>query len=180
MTDFNKVVTPGDVAGGIVNTVIEISEGSCLKIEWNRQLACFELDRVEPKIFAKPCNYGFIPGTLDGDGDELDTLVISPEPLPMGLLLKARVIGILNFIDDGETDHKVVLVPADDRNNGNLYNSLNDLGARWKEQITHHFTHYKDLKKPGSTFVEGWGDAEQAKNVINECIGRFNSQTTGK
>ena len=49
MPDFNKVVTPGDVAAGEVNTVVEISEGSSLKIEWNRQLACFELDRVEPK-----------------------------------------------------------------------------------------------------------------------------------
>ncbi len=173
MPDFNKVVTPGDIDNGIVNTVIEISQGSSLKIEWNRQLACFELDRVEPKIFAKPCNYGFIPGTLDDDGDELDTLVISPEPLPTGLLLKARIIGILNFIDDGEADHKVVVVPADDRHTGDSIHSLDDLGVRWKEQIEHHFTHYKDLKKPGSTIVEGWGDVEDAKRIIGECISRY-------
>lgn len=173
MPDFNKVVTPGDVSGGVVHTVIEISEGSSLKIEWNRQLACFELDRVEPQIFAKPCNYGFIPGTLDEDGDELDTLVVSPEPLPTGLLLKARVIGILNFIDDGEADHKVVLVPADDRNNGDSIRSLDDLGERWKEQIVHHFSHYKDLKKPGTTIVKGWGDIDHAKKIITECIERY-------
>lgn len=174
MPDFNKVVTPGDIAAGIVNTVIEISEGSSLKIEWNRQLACFELDRVEPTIFAKPCNYGFIPGTLDEDGDELDTLVISPEPLPTGLLLKGRIIGILNFVDDGEADHKVVVVPADDRHTGDSIHSLEDLGVRWKEQIEHHFTHYKDLKKPGTTIVEGWGDIEDAKRIISECIERYN------
>ncbi len=174
MPDFNKVVTPGDIASGIVNTVIEISQGSSLKIEWNRELACFELDRVEPMIFAKPCNYGFIPGTLDEDGDELDTLIVSHEPLPTGLLLKVRVIGILNFIDDGEADHKVVAVPADDRNNGDSIHTLADLGERWMEQITHHFTHYKDLKKPGSTTVEGWGDIDHAKKIINECIQRFN------
>lgn len=175
MPDFNKVVTPGDVQNGIVNTVVEISEGSCLKIEWNRQLACFELDRVEPKIFAKPCNYGFIPGTLDEDGDELDTLIVSPEPLPTGLLIKVKVIGILNFIDDGEADHKVVVVPADDRNNANAINSLADLGTRWQEQIVHHFSHYKDLKKPGSTVVEGWGDIEDAKRIITECIQRYSA-----
>lgn len=175
MADFNKVVTPGDVAGGIINTVIEISQGSSLKIEWNRQLACFELDRIEPMIFAKPCNYGFIPGTLDEDGDELDTLIISPEPLPMGLLVKVRVIGILNFIDDGEADHKVVAVPADDRHSGDMIASLDDLGARWKQQIEHHFSHYKDLKKPGSTVVEGWGDVEHAKKIITECIERYSS-----
>lgn len=173
MPDFNKVVTPGDVAEGIVNTVVEISEGSCLKIEWNRQLACFELDRVEPKIFAKPCNYGFIPGTLDEDGDELDTLIVSPEPIPMGTLIKARVIGVMRFVDDGEVDDKVVVVPADDRHSKNAITSLEDLGEGWRQQIEHHFTHYKDLKKPGSTVVEGWGDVEEAKRIINECIDRL-------
>jgi inorganic pyrophosphatase len=175
MPDFNKVVSPGDVAASQINTVVEISEGSSLKIEWNRQLACFELDRVEPKIFAKPCNYGFIPATLDEDGDELDTLIVSPEPLPTGLLLKAKIIGILNFIDDGEADHKVVCVPADDRNSGATINSLDDLGVRWQEQIKHHFTHYKDLKKPGSTEVVGWGGVKEAKKIIDECIDRFNA-----
>lgn len=175
MPDFNVVVTPGDVENGIVNTVVEISEGSSLKIEWNRQLACFELDRVEPKIFAKPCNYGFIPGTLDEDGDELDTLIVSPEPIPTGVLIKARVIGVLRFVDDGEVDDKVVVVPADDRNNANAITSLEDLGEAWKKQIVHHFTHYKDLKKPGSTIVEGWGDVEVAKKIINECINRYSA-----
>ena len=173
MPDFNKIVSPGDVEAGKINTVVEISEGSCLKIEWNRQLACFELDRVEPKIFVKPCNYGFIPGTLDEDGDELDTLIVAPEPLPTGLLVEAKVIGILNFIDDGEGDHKVICVPTDNRNDGDSINSLEDLGGRWQEQIAHHFTHYKDLKKPDSTEVTGWGDAEEAKKIIKECIDRF-------
>ena len=174
MPDFNKVVKPGNVDAGEINTVVEISEGSCLKVEWNRELACFELDRVEPKIFAKPCNYGFIPGTLDDDGDELDTLIVSPEPLGMGLLLKARVIGVLEFEDDGEQDHKVVCVPADDRNNADSINTLEDLGTRWQEQVVHHFAHYKDLKRPGTTKVLGWGDTNKAKQIINECIERFN------
>lgn len=172
MSDFNQVLTPGDV-NGVVNTVIEISEGSILKIEWDRKRAAFMLDRVEPAIFAKPCNYGFIPQTLDEDGDELDTLVVCDEPLPTGIWLQGRVIGILNFEDDGEADHKVVIVPADDRNTGDNIKTLDDLGQRWKQKIEHHFTHYKDLKKPGATKVLGWGDAEDAKKIINECIARF-------
>lgn len=175
MPDFNKAVKPGDIDASVINTVVEISEGSCLKIEWNRQLACFELDRVEPQIFAKPCNYGFIPGTLDEDGDELDTLIISPEPLPTGLLVEARVIGIMNFVDDGENDHKVVCVPADDRNSGDAIKSLEDLGQRWMDKVQHHFTHYKDLKKPGSTSVEGWGNIDEAKRIIRECVERYES-----
>ena len=80
MADFNQVLTPGDVVNGIVNTVVEIPEGSILKIEYRRKIATFEVDRVEPSIFPKPASYGFIPQTLDEDGDELDVLVISPEP----------------------------------------------------------------------------------------------------
>ncbi|MEO5627793.1 MAG: inorganic diphosphatase [Candidatus Saccharimonadales bacterium] len=173
MADFNEVLETGDVDAGIVNTVVEISKGSTLKIEWDRKRAVFMLDRVEPAIFAKPCNYGFIPKTLDEDGDELDTLIITEEPLPTGIYLEAEVIGVLNFIDDGEPDHKVVVVPADDRQTGGRIKTLEDLGERWKEQIVHHFTHYKDLKKPGSTKVEGWGDKAAAIAIIKQCQTRY-------
>ncbi len=173
MPDFNQVLTPGDFQNGIIHTVIEIPKGSRNKIEWNRELACFELDRVEPAIFAKPCNYGFIPQTKDEDGDELDTLVITDESLPTGVFTKAKIIGILNFEDDGEMDHKVICVPADDRNTKDAINSLEDLDEGLKTQIEHHFTHYKDLKKPGSTKVLGWGTIEDAKACIAECIERY-------
>lgn len=176
MADFNQVLTPGDYKNGTVNTVVEIPEGSSLKIEWDRQRAAFMLDRVEPAIYAKPVNYGFIPQTLDEDGDELDTLVVCHEPIPTGVWLEAKVIGILNFIDGGEADHKVVVVPADDRNTGDSIQSLADLGDRWQQQISEHFTHYKDLKKPGTTKVEGFGDVEAAKKIIAESIDRYNAK----
>jgi inorganic pyrophosphatase len=176
MPDFNKVLTPGDVDGGIVNTVIEIPEGSMLKIEYRRDTATFEIDRVEPSIFPKPASYGFIPQTLDDDGDELDTMVVCGEPIPTGVHLKVRIIGVMNFEDDGEIDHKVVAVPADDRNTGDRITTLADLGERWKQQVEFHFTHYKDLKKPGTTIVTGWGDVEDAKQVIRECIERWNAK----
>ncbi len=176
MPDFNKVLTPGDVDSGVVHTVIEIPKWSTLKIEWNRKVAAFELDRVEPSIFAKPVNYGFIPQTLDEDGDELDTLVLTNEPLPTGIFMKAKVIGVLNFIDDGEADHKVVVVPEDDRNTDNAIQSMDDLHERWRQKIEHHFAHYKDLKKPGSTQVQGWGGAEEAMAIVRECIERYSNQ----
>ena len=174
MADFNKVLDPGDVDGGLVNTVVEIPEGSRLKVEWDRQRAAFMLDRVEPKIFAKPCNYGFIPQTLDEDGDELDTLIICPEPLTTGVWLETRIIGVLRFEDDGEVDDKVVVVPADNRDDDRI-NSLDDIPQLVK-QLEHHFTHYKDLKKPGSTIVKGWGDVEEAKAIVKQCIDRYNKQ----
>lgn len=171
--DFHSALTPGE-NNQYVNTVIEIPMGSMNKIEYDVKLKMFVLDRVEPSIFAKPVNYGFIPQTLDEDGDALDTLVITEEPLPMGVALKAKVVGILNFIDDGEKDYKVICVPEDDRNTKDAIQSFAGLTEGWKRKIEHHFTHYKDLKKPGSTKVEGWGDEKEAWKIIEECIERFN------
>ena len=176
MPDFNVALTPGDIDGGVVNTVIEIPKWSTLKVEWNRSVAAFQLDRVEPSIFAKPVNYGFIPQTLDEDGDELDTLVLTNDPIPMGVFLEATIIGVLNFEDDGEADHKIIVVPIDDRNTDNAIQSLDDLHMRWRQKIEHHFTHYKDLKKPGSTKVLGWGDVAEATTIIRECIVRYKNQ----
>lgn len=173
MADFNKVLEVGEYKEGTVNTVVEIPMGSMLKIEWDRKRAAFMLDRVEPAIFAKPTNYGFIPQTLDEDGDELDTLIVTDEPLTTGIWLKGNIIGVLNFEDDGEMDYKIVLVPSDDRNKGDMVKSIDDLGERWKQKVEHHFTHYKDLKKPGSTKVLGWGDISAAKKVIEESIKRY-------
>lgn len=173
MADFNQVLDPGDFQNGEVNAVIEIPEGSILKVEWDRKRAVFALDRVEPAIFAKPVNYGFIPATRDEDGDELDCLVVCSQPIPTGIWLKARIIGVLNFEDDGDQDHKIVVVPADDRDSGDSIKSIDDLGSRWKQKIEYHFSHYKDLKAPGTTKVLGWGDIEAAKKVVSESIERY-------
>lgn len=176
MADFNKILTPGDTDNGLVNVVIEIPAGSSNKIEWNRNLAVFQLDRVEPAIFAKPTNYGFIPQTLDEDGDELDALVITSEPLPTGIFLEGKIIGVMKFNDDGEVDDKIVVVPADERNSGNAINSLDDLPKQIISQIEFHFNHYKDLKKPGTTTVTSWGDIDEAKAVIHSSIERWNTK----
>jgi len=177
VADFNKILTPGDIDGGVINVVVEIPEGSSHKIEWNRELAVFQLDRVDPKIFAKPTNYGFIPQTLDEDGDELDALIITNDPLATGIFLEAKVIGVMKFEDDGEIDDKIIVVPADDRNTGNAINSLEDLPKQLIAQIEHHFTHYKDLKKPGSTIVKGFGDIAEAKQIIHEAVTRWDNLT---
>ena len=173
MADFNMILEPGDYKNGTINVVIEIPTGSNHKIEWDRNKACFMLDRIEPIAFAKPCNYGFIPQTLDEDGDELDVLVITEQPLTTGIYLKARILGVMKFVDDGEVDDKIIAVVDDDRNNGDAYQTLEDLPKRTIEQIEFHFNHYKDLKKPGATKVKGFFGVEEAQKVIEEAIKRF-------
>jgi len=174
--DWNQVLDAGDVEAGEINVVVEIPKGSNNKVEWNRKLKVFEIDRVEPSAFPKPTNYGFIPQTLDEDGDELDALVITSALLPMNTFLKVRVLGVMKFTDDGEVDDKIVCVPADDREDGNTIQALDDVPAQLLKQIEFHFNHYKDLKKPGSTKVEGFYGLDEAKLVIRASQARWKEQ----
>lgn len=174
--DYNAILKPY-TEDQKINVVVEIPKGSCHKIEYDRHLKIMRLDRVEPVIFAKPVNYGFIPSTLDEDGDELDILLVTDEPIPNGVVVECVVIGVMNFDDAGEMDHKVICVPADDRHTGDSIKTLSDLGDQWQKQIAHHFTHYKDLKKPDSTKVLGFGDAVEAHKVINDCIDRWSTDS---
>jgi len=172
--DYDKLFDFG-VDSKYINTVIEIPKGSSLKIEFDRDKKAFVLDRVEPGIFEKPENYGFIPGTTDEDNDPLDTLLITEEPITTGIVVRARVVAVLNFVDDGENDYKIICVPEDDRHSGKNINNLEDLSEQWKQQIEYHFNHYKDLKKPGTTVVKSWGDSDAAWQIIRDCVKRNNA-----
>ena len=176
MADFNKVLNPGNYENGEITVVVEIPEGSSHKIEWDRHVGVMKLDRVEPKVFAKPTNYGFIPQTLDEDGDELDVLLITDAPLSTGVVVNARVIGVMKFVDDGEVDDKVIAVPSDDRNSGDAIQTLEDIPAQLIKQIEFHFNRYKDLKKPGSTVVKEFAGIDEAKTVIHDAIERWNNK----
>ena len=167
MADFNKILEPGDYQNNKVNVVIEIPTGSNHKIEWDREHACFMLDRIEPIAFAKPCNYGFIPQTLDEDGDELDVLMITDQPLTTGIWMKARVLGVMKFVDDGEVDDKIICVPEDDRNNGDHYQMLEDLPERLIEQIEkgEAFYHFVEIMACPGGCVNGGGQPVQPGSV---------------
>ena len=87
--------------------------------------------------------------------------------------MKAKILGVMKFVDSDEVDDKVICVPADDRNNGDCYNSLEDLPKQTLKQIEFHFNHYKDLKKPGTTVVKAFEGVEEAKEVIAAAIERY-------
>jgi inorganic pyrophosphatase len=102
--------------------------------------------------------------------------MITDQPLTTGIFTVARILGVMKFEDDGEVDDKIIAVPADDRNNGDCYKTLEDLPPRLIEQINFHFEHYKDLKKPGTTHVKGFFGLDEAKLVIKEAIERWNNK----
>ena len=99
--------------------------------------------------------------------------MITDQPLTTGIWMKAKILGVMKFVDGGEVDDKIICVPADDRNNGDMYNKLSDLPKRTLEQIEFHFNHYKDLKKPGTTEVKAFEDEKVAKKVIEAAIKRY-------
>jgi inorganic pyrophosphatase len=174
--DFNQILTPGDVEDGFVNVVVEIPAGSKNKIEWNREKAVMQLERIEPSIFAKPTNYGFIPQTLDEDGDELDAIIITDEPLPTGLFVRAKIIGVMKFEDNGEIDDKIIVVPDDSVGMEGEINTLGCISSQKIKQITHHFNNYKNLQNPGSTLVKGWAGKDEAREIIYRSIKRWNDE----
>jgi len=161
----------GDEAPQIVNAVIENSKGSRLKIEFDKDLETFVLDRVHQTHLGSPAEYGFIPSTLDEDGDALDVLLISDDPMPMGLTVPMRVVGVMYMIDSGEVDNKLVGVPAHDKVYDNIQ-SIDDVSEHWKHAVRHYFEHYKDLKGD-IVEIKGFAGIEEAIKVFNECVERY-------
>ncbi len=168
MTDYNQDIKPGNIQSGAVNVVIEIPLGSTEKIEWNRGNGQMEVNRVEPSIFPEPVNYGFVPQTTGGDGDNLDAIVISNNPIPTSSVLETKIIGIMKFIDEGEVDDKIVVTLPD-----STINEIADLPKETIEIIVQYFNHYKDYIKPGITSIVGWGSVNDAKVVIEQSINRL-------
>lgn len=155
----------GDDAPNIINTIIEIPRGSGHKIEFDHKQGVFVLDREQPNSLRYPVNYADIPGTLGGDGDPLDAVVICEDPLPMGVVVEARVVGLMSMIDDGDEDHKIVCVPAKDKNMQHI-KDIEDVPQHWKDRTQHFFERYKDLKSNELVEINGWSNKEAAYKVI--------------
>lgn len=167
-------VTPGDVESGVMNVIIEIRKGERNKYEFDKETGRLFLDRVNGTFLGYPADYGYIPGTLCEDGDPLDALLIIDESVPHGTVVPSRAIGVLYFEDDGEMDEKLIVVPADDITKDHI-KELDDLGAAFKKNIEHFYSHYKDWKKDWQGVegkLHGWGDAAGAADVIRQSLTR--------
>lgn len=169
-TVFDEKFEPSNYSDGCVNVVVEIPFASTDKIEWNPKLRSFEIDRVESLDFPEPVNYGFIPKTIGGDGDNLDAIIVTESPIATGTIVKSRVIGVMKFIDEGEIDDKIVAVPIGSSDLGHTVDNLPDQKIK---EIEHHFNNYKNYKKLGSTSVLGWGGLAEAKKIIEESMRRW-------
>ncbi|HUF89314.1 MAG TPA: inorganic diphosphatase, partial [Gemmatimonadota bacterium] len=131
------------------------------------------VDRFVVSPVAYPANYGFVTGTLEGDGDPLDVLIWTREPVVPGAVVRARAIGILRMTDAGERDTKILAVPATDVDPRYAdVGGIDDLGRWERERVVSFFELYKDLPAAGRVELGGIGDAAEALAALSEAHDR--------
>jgi len=158
----------GENAPRVVNAIIEIPQGSRCKYEIDKASGLLKLDRIIYSSFHYPVNYGFIPQTYGGDKDPLDILVITSLALVPLTLVEAKVIGVMQMIDGGEADDKIIAVAANDPS-VNHYNNIEELPKHFFSELRHFFEEYKALENK-SVKVEEFGDKAKAISIVSEAI----------
>jgi len=159
---------PAQPKPGIVNVLIEIPGGSKNKYEYDKDLQAFSLDRVLYSSVQYPSDYGFVPNTLADDGDPLDGLVLMDWPSFPGCVIAARPIGMLEMIDDGDRDEKLLCVPVKDPRYAEI-NELKQISSHRLEEISEFFRTYKNLENK-KTEILGWKGMEEVKTLVEKCV----------
>jgi len=170
MTDYTRLPI-GEKAPHRINAVIEIPKDSVNKYEYDKQLHVFRLDRTLFSPVHYPGDYGFIPCTLGQDGDPLDVLVLVEAPSFPGCLIEVRPIGVLQMVDQGKKDEKILAVAESDP----LYKEVHDYSQVFSHtvnEIEHFFSIYKALEGK-KTEMAGWADEDAARKIVMEGHKRF-------
>ncbi len=157
------------------NVIIEIPmNADPIKYEVDKETGALFVDRFMSTAMHYPCNYGYIPRTLSGDGDPVDVLVLSPVPLISGVVVRCRPVGVLKMTDEAGGDEKLLAVPIDKL--CNVYLKIitpDDLPTPTLDQIRHFFEHYKDLEPGKWVKVEGWSGPDAARHEIMTGVARY-------
>jgi inorganic pyrophosphatase len=168
-------VTAGDNIPESINVIIEISANSNpVKYEVMKDAGVLQVDRFLSTPMHYPCNYGYVPRTLCGDGDPVDVLVVTPFPLLSGSVISCRPVGILSMTDESGEDNKIIAVPVDKLSR--LYHNvkeIDDLPIALLDSISHFFENYKALEKNKWVKVEKWLDAAAAKKEIIDAVNAY-------
>ncbi len=161
-----------------VNVIVEVPVGGePIKYEMDKASGTLVVDRFLYTSMRYPGNYGFIPHTLSDDGDPCDVLIANQRGIVPGAVVAVRPVGVLRMQDEAGGDEKIVAVPTTrlTRRYEKIH-SYTDLPDITIKQIEHFFQHYKDLEASKWVKMLGWGDAEEAKQLIRDAIERAKAQ----
>jgi inorganic pyrophosphatase len=167
-------IAPGKNIPEEMTVVVEINKGSKNKYELDKETGLIMLDRVMYTSQDYPFDYGFVPQTHWHDGDPLDVVLLTTHPLVPGLLLTARPVAVLDMIDDGESDAKIIAVPAGDPRFSGV-NDLSDVNPHFIKEVTHFYENYKKLQNKVVT-IPTVRDAKAAKEVIEEATALYKQE----
>jgi inorganic pyrophosphatase len=157
-----------------VNVIVEVPiGGEPIKYELDKAAGTLVVDRFLHTPMRYPGNYGFVPHTLSADGDPIDVLVANTRPIVPGAVINVRPIGVLKMVDDAGRDEKILAVPTPKLTKRYEHvANYTDLPRITLEQVQHFFEHYKDLEPGKWVKMGGWGDAEEARQLLREAIAR--------
>ena len=167
-------LSPGENAPHVMNVIIEITpETGRVKYEVDKDTGLLSVDRFMATTMTYPCLYGYVPNTLAEDGDPLDVLVLSPDPVLPGSLMHVRPIAVLDMTDEAGGDAKILALPTEKMCPQLAHiQSLSDVQPLELERISHFFSHYKDLEPNKWVKVGDWQSQEVAFRIIEEAIAR--------
>jgi inorganic pyrophosphatase len=151
--------------------VIEIPAGGRMKYELDKETGFLKLDRVLKTAMVYPANYGFIPRTLGGDGDPLDVLVLMPEPLQPLCLVDCVPLGVIEMIDNGERDEKLLVVPT--------FSKMTEVPEDKINEIKHFMSAYKALEKKNKIEVGAVHGKSEAVKIITAGIASYEKEIKG-
>ncbi len=174
--NLDRVSTGRDVPNDF-NVIIEIPmNADPIKYEVDKTTGALFVDRFMMTAMHYPCNYGYVPHTIAGDGDPVDVLVITPFPVAVGAVIRCRAIGVLRMQDEAGEDSKLLAVPIEKvLPSGRNLQTVEDLAPERRLQIEHFFSHYKDLEPGKWVKVLGWGDAAAAGQEILDGVKAYQS-----
>ncbi|MCB2054369.1 MAG: inorganic diphosphatase [Geminicoccaceae bacterium] len=157
-----------------LNVLIEVPlRSDPIKYEFDKKTGWIFVDRYLYTTMFYPCNYGFVPQTLAEDGDPVDVMVIGRMPVQAGTVIRVNPIGVLKMEDEAGMDEKILAKPIDKITPINRkIRSYRDVPEIDLLRIAHFFEHYKDLEPGKWVKIIGWGDVDEAKQLINEGIDR--------
>jgi len=157
-----------------IHVVVECLKGDRNKYEYDKDIPGIKLDRALHSNVHYPGDYGFIPQSWYDDGDPFDALVLVDDPTFPGCIIESRPVALMEMLDDGEQDDKVICVPIEDPRFAHIGN-LNDIPQQLLDEIGEFFRTYKNLEPRKETSVQAWKDREAAHAAIEHALELYES-----